>query len=59
MQEGEQRQREDRKRRGSKCRRTSEDVHKKRNRRGGGGEGQAEVEVVAGVSVGRNSLIIR
>lgn len=46
------------KRRGSKCRRTSEDVHKKRNRRGGG-EGQAEVEVVAGVSVGRNSMIIR
>lgn len=42
------------KRGGSKCRRTSEDV---RNQRGG--EGQAEVEVVAGVSVGRNSMIIR
>lgn len=45
---------------GLKCRRTedeSEDVHKKRNQRGG--EGQAEVEVVAGVSVGRNSMIIR
>lgn len=45
-------------RRRSKCRRPSEDVHKKRNHRGGE-EGRAEVEVVAAVSAGRNSKIIR